>query len=361
MDRSEEVSLLQVKDQQIMKLQADMSMKNSQITNLQFCLKLRDDQLRQMRLALVENQTKKSVFMTKLQLTTRELKSASSNRKKLSQQYYKSKVASGLEIAHLKSLLSTKDNVDSLSNAKEGLVRKPVEENFKTMKSEVKPFFSCSSKNGRLNRKEVIERCLPKAGAEYEMLLIQMEEGTLCNPSKSIDTHRIKGQQQSTMLEESALKNKLLEKSPCQMNTISKESPKPVILEESPENSSKESSKLIIFKESPQVTNLPTKEITSSKNYDQQQQQQQQQMHNKITKSLTMEDLGLFGNANQQAQIERSYEQSLTMEQLGLFGGKRENKEDVVEFKENVVEDEDGHAIDLLLKMEEGLIQHSHY
>ena len=83
----EEASLLLQKDQQIlneMKLQTDLSLKDSKIMNLQFCLKLRDDQLKNMHLALVESQTQKSVFMTKLQLTMRELKTVSSKSKKIS-------------------------------------------------------------------------------------------------------------------------------------------------------------------------------------------------------------------------------------------------------------------------------------
>ena len=57
MDRNtkviEEGCLLRQKDQQILKLQTDLSLKDSKIMNLQFCLKLRDEQLKNMHLALV--------------------------------------------------------------------------------------------------------------------------------------------------------------------------------------------------------------------------------------------------------------------------------------------------------------------
>lgn len=373
MDRNTKViegkSLLQQKDQYIMKLQADLSLQTNQIMNLQFGLKLKDDLLKQMHLALVESQTKMSFFMTKLQLTTRELHSASSNRKKLSQQYFKAKATSGLEIEYLKSLLNNKDSqFDSLSSVKKRLVKNPVEVHIEKTKTEVKPFPTPQNKI-EVNRKEVIEKFLSKKEDKYEILLVQMEEGTLCDPSKSTDNYQtMKEQQKSTILEESP-KKKVSEESAQSnpsdsLNTISNESPKILLTEspkELPEDSLKpvilkESSKPVILDESPKHTILLTKEITVPKKHSQQQQQVKAQ---KMTNSLTMEEFGLFDSENKQGQ--NSYEQSLTMQQLGLFNG--ENDEAVseendkskehVEPKENA---DDDNAIYLLLRMEEGLL-----
>ena len=182
---------------------------------------------------------------------------------------------------------------------RERLVEKPVERNIQKTKSEVKPILLTPQTMREVNRKKVIERCLPKGAVEYEMLLIQMEEGTLCESPKPADGH--------LMLEESSM-NKLTEKSPKSLlketpKVLFKESLRSVDLKESPNNFSKKSPKPVILKESPQAVVLPTKE-TVSRNDD-----QKQQATYKITKSLTMEDLGLLGgDGNKQA--ESSYESS---------------------------------------------------
>ena len=76
-----------------------------------------------------------------------------------------------------------------------------------------------------------------------------------------------------------------------------KESLRSVNIKESPNNLSKKSPKPVILEESPQTVVLPTKE-TVFRNDD----QKQQETH-KITKSLTMAVLGLFGgDGNKQAE-----------------------------------------------------------
>jgi len=330
----EEGSLLQQKDQQILKLQTDLSLTNSQIMNLQFCLKLRDDQVKQMRLKLVESQTKKSAFLTNLQLKARELKTATSNCKKLNQRNSKNKMASGLEIAHLKSLLNAEDSkVDSLSSVKEKLVSQP-----ERMKSEMKstsPVLSAPRKIKEIKRKEVAIRCLPKTGAEYEMLLIRMEEGNLA-PTVYCQLKK----QQSLVSEESPMK-------------IPDELAKTVTLGKSLESVILANKPPVILEEFPQAAILPATGISVSEKNDSEQQTQ---------KPLTMEDLGVFGDEKAQ----NSYEESLTMQQLGLFGGENdESKESVVEEEhDNNVEDNveaNVDVIDLLLRMEEGLLPPSQF
>ena len=339
MDRDREVveegSLLQKKDQQILKLQTDLSLKNSQIMNLQFCLKLRDDQVKQMRLALVESQTKKSAFLTNLQLKTRELKSATSNCKKLNQRISKNKLASGLEIAHLKSLLNTKDSkVNSLSSAKEKNVS-----HSERMKSKVKPsspVFFAPRKIKEIKRNEVaIERCLPKTGAEYEMLLIRMEEGNLA-PTGYCQME--KERQQSLVSDESPMK---IPDELVKTVTFGK-SLESVILDKPP----------VILEESPQTVILSTTGILVSEKNDSEQKTQKPQTQ----KPLTMEDLVVFGDEK------ASYEESLTMQQLGLFGSENDElRESVVEEEHDSNVEENVDAIDLLLRMEEGLLVPSQF
>ena len=327
----EEQSLIQQKDQQIMKLQADLRMRNSQIVNLKFCLKLRDDQLMQMRLALAECQSKKSVFLTKLQLKVRELKTATSNCKKLNQRISKAKVASGLEIAHLKSLVNPKDNqVDSLSSVKVKSVRKSGEK--EKMKSELKPPHSIFAPQKMKDRKEVVyERCLPETGAEYEMLLIRMEEGNL----EPTGEYQINDNQQPPMSDESPKK-------------LPKELLKPLTSENSLKSYTHTDKTPVIPEEYPKAVILPAKDISVSEKNNKERETQ--------SKPLTMEDLGVFGGE----QAQSSYEGSLTMEQLGLFGGggdEIESKKNEEEDIENMKED----SIDLLLRMEEGLLLSSQF
>ena len=80
------------------------------------------------------------------------------------------------------------NNKDSRLNS-ERLVEKTVERNIQNTKSKVKPILPTPQTMSEVNRNKVIERRLPKGAIEYEMLLIQMEEGTLCKSPKPADSH----------------------------------------------------------------------------------------------------------------------------------------------------------------------------
>ena len=293
-------SLLEEKNKQIMQLQAALNSKNSQILTLQFCLKLRDDQLKQMHHAFVESQKQEAVFMTKLQLTSRKLQTASSIHRKLNQRLSKVKVSSGLEIAHLNGLLRVKDSeLDSLNNKREELVRRS-EENTKK-KIEVKSPLLLKTEVKRKEEMRSVERCLPE-GADYEDLLVKMEEGLLCDQLKPTGDRQMKLKQQSQIIEESAIA------------TFLKESPKIVVLEESPQVQGVDASKV----------NVDGK---SNPTFD------------------------------AREEINASYEKSLTMEELGLFGDDNADEEakELADKPEN-----DRCVIDLLIRMEEGLL-HSRF
>ena len=329
MDRKEkemqEESLLEEKNKQIMQLRAALSSKNNQILNLQFCLKLRDDQLKQMHRAFVENQKQKAVFMTKLQLTSKKLQTTSSTHQKLNQRLSKVKVSSGLEITHLRSLLKAKDSeLDSLNNKREELVRRS-EENTKT-KIEVKSTLLLKTEVKRKEDLRLVERCLPE-GADYEDLLVKMEEGLLCDQLKPIDDRRMKVKQQTEIIKESPI------------TTFLKVSPKIVILEESPK---------IGLAESPaKVPEVHASEVDNDGKPNQEKNAKEQ-------KPLTMEDVGVFGVKKETSS---SYEESLTMEELGLFGD--DNADDESKKLSDATEN-DRHVIDLLIRMEEGLL-HSQF
>ena len=165
-----------------------------------------------------------------------------------------------------------------------------------------------------------------------------MEEGLLCDQLKPIDDRQMKVvKQQSQIIEESPI------------TTFLKESPKIVILEESP--------KIVILKKSPKIglaeshqdifakgLGVRASEVDVDGKPDQQQNAKEQ-------KPLTMEDVGVFGVKEESSS---SYEESLTMEELGLFGDDNADKESKKLFDKT---ENDRCAIDLLIRMEEGLLQ----
>ena len=320
MDRNkkeiQEESLLEEKNKQIIQLQAALNSKNSQVLTLQFCLKLRDDQLKQMHHAFVESQKQKAVFMTKLQLTSRKLQTASSIHRKLNQRHSKVKVSSGLEIAHLKSLLRVKDSeLDSLNSIREELVRRS-EENTKK-KIEVKSPLLLKTEVKRKEEMKSVERCLPE-GADYEDLLVKMEEGLLCDQLKPTGDRQMKLKQQSQIIEESAVAT-FLKESPKIVVLIG-ERPKTIFVKEEPP-------KLAILEESPQVQGVDASKVNvdgkSNPTFD-----VREETNVSYEKSLTMEELGLFGDDNAD-------------EELKKLADKTEN---------------DRCVIDLLIRMEERLL-----
>ena len=234
----------------------------------------------------------------------------------------------------MKSLSRAKDSeLDSLNSKRERLVRRSVENTKK--KIEVKSPVLLKTEVKRKEDIRSVERCLP-GSADYEDLLVKMEEGLLCDQLKPIDDRQMKVKQQSQIIEESPL-----------ITTFLKESPKIVILEESP--------KIVILKKLPKIGLAESHQDISAKGLGVRVDigGPNQQENAKEQKPLTVEDLGVFGVKEENS----SYEESLTMEELGLFGDDNADEESKKLSDET---ENDRCVIDLLIRMEEGLL-HSQF